>query len=194
MALRIDRKLNLIVPVEREGLGTVYVHSMPISREVFERYFLVIGRAFALIYSKDLNFFAGPRVAKLLLRNAAEEVNAWKGPEGVEAGLLGEIRRLSNVSVPREGGGWETLPYETALARGIFSEDEVEECENNICFFILNSAVQKRSSLLAFLVAMNEYWGTQTTLLNATEYTTSLPTLTPAASSGAVRTQSSVPT
>ena len=46
--MKIDKKLNLIVPVYGDDEKTIrcYVHSTPISRETFERYFLIIGQTF----------------------------------------------------------------------------------------------------------------------------------------------------
>ena len=33
--MKIDRKLNIVIPVETESKGLIYVHSTPISRDVF---------------------------------------------------------------------------------------------------------------------------------------------------------------
>ena len=70
--MEINRKLNLVVPIERES-GEVYVHSMPIGRQVFERYFLVISKAFASIFQEGLNFYSGPRIAAMMIRQVATE-------------------------------------------------------------------------------------------------------------------------
>lgn len=193
MALRVDRKLNLVVPVERDGRVFTYVHSMPLPRSVFERYFLIMAQTFGALYAQQLNFFAGPKVAKLMLKKAAIESGTWEGDDGVENGLLNEVRRLSNVAVPSSSGGWEQLPYATALARSIFSEDEIEEVESHIIFFILSSAMQKGSHLSAFLDGMNALWGTLTTFSSITEFIASLPISMLAENTGEKEMIASVP-
>src|SRR3954465_11092498 len=94
--LRIDKRLNLVIPIET-SIGTVFVHSCPIRREIFEKYFLIISKTFAAIYSEGLNVIAGPRVALMMLKQIAINANAWEGNDGVESGLLNEIRRITNV-------------------------------------------------------------------------------------------------
>src|SRR5215831_13634119 len=110
--VRISRSLNLVVPVDTEA-GTIYVHSTPISRDVFERYYLVLSKTFAQIYQEGLAAIAGPRVGFLLLRDVAQNTrgtngapNAWEGTDGVANGLINEIRRLTNVIMPGPAG-WE---------------------------------------------------------------------------------------
>ena len=44
--MKIDRRLNLVQPIET-GSGTVYLHSVPLSREVWETYFLVLSKTYA---------------------------------------------------------------------------------------------------------------------------------------------------
>jgi hypothetical protein len=41
MTLNITRNLNLVIPLLRADGTNLYVHSMPISTETFERYFMV---------------------------------------------------------------------------------------------------------------------------------------------------------
>jgi hypothetical protein len=58
---------------------------------------------------------SGPRVAAMILKDKAIELGVWDGPEGVERGLIQEIRRLANVFVPTDKG-WETIPINEAVA------------------------------------------------------------------------------
>ena len=60
--MRLDNKLNLITEIETDDKATIFVHSTPISRDVFEKYFLVISKTFASIISEGLSFISGPRV------------------------------------------------------------------------------------------------------------------------------------
>lgn len=175
---RIDRKLNLVYEIEGAENYKFYVHSMPISRQVFTQYFKVISRTFAQFFNNNLGFSAGPRVAALMLQEEAEALGTWEGPGGVKDGLMAEIRRLTNVVLPGKSKGWETLPYEVARSREMLTEDEQMEVEGIICFFIVNSAMHKSETLRGILWGMNGLWGTQTSFSNVTEFTASLPPLT----------------
>ena len=64
--MHIDRKLNLVIPVERDT-GKVYVHSTPISREAFDRYFMVLATAYAEIVGGPLRA-VGNRVAMKMVK------------------------------------------------------------------------------------------------------------------------------
>ena len=122
--MRIDKKLNLVIPVDGTARGTIYVHSTPISRDVFEKYFMVLSKTFAQIYKQGLDIYAGPRVAALLLRKTAEEMDVLDGFDGVENGLMAEMLRLTNVIYSDEGG-WRTMPYEDAVNQKILDSEDV---------------------------------------------------------------------
>lgn len=193
--MEISRRLNLVQPIETAS-GTLWLHSMPISREVWETYFLVLSKTYAAILSEGLTVISGPPIAKMLLKRVAQLSGVWDGPQGVEHGLLPEIRRLSNVVMPG-AAGWETLPFEAALQRKLIDEDALAEAEGALIFFICVSAVlrgpaaaKKRAILLTGLTGL---WGSQTTLLDVTAFTASLPTSTPAVPTGAKMPASSVP-
>jgi len=177
--MRIDRRLNLIIPVEREGVD-LYVHSMPISREVFERYFLPLTRTYANMYHEGLSVVAGPRVAAMLLRKIAKESGELAGPEGVEEGLIDEIKRLSNVVI-HTGKGWEIVPLQQAFSvYHYIDEEEMSEVENALVFFTLASAIFRRKDRPTVFNGMRLLWGTDTTSLSCVEYVRSLPILTEA--------------
>lgn len=184
--MKINKKLNLVVPVETDT-GFLYVHSMPITREVFEKYFLVISKAFTVIYNEGLTVTAGPRVAAMMLRTVAEKAGVWDGSDGVENGLMNEIRRLTNIIVPT-AAGWSTIPF--SEAKDFLDPDDVSEVEGQIVFFILNSAMHKRSRVEAILTVAANFWGSLITSSNVTEYQASLPTSTTGASIGAKETPS----
>lgn len=177
MALRIDKKLNLVIPVERDDGSMVYVHSMPISREVFETYYLEISKAFAMIHSQGLGAIAGPRVAALLLKRAAQETGNWDGDSGVANGLMNEMIRLTNVVAPAAGRGWAVAPYEEAYRAGTISPDDDAEIKNAIVYFTLASSMYRRNILADVLDGAGKLWGAQSTSSNCTEYAASLLTL-----------------
>lgn len=180
--MRIDKKLNLVYTVEREDGEVLYIHSTPLGRMVFEKYYMVIARAFSRVYGGGLSHVAGPSVAAYLLKDTALAMEAWDGLDGVEQGLMNEIIRNSKVIAPSPTG-WAPMPLDTAISREVFSEDERAEFLNAICFFILASCVHRRSMLASHLAAMNGLWGTQTTLLGYTDFVSSLPISTGTVSS-----------
>lgn len=189
--MRIDKKLNLVIPVNYEKGGNIYIHSTPISRDVFEQYFLVISKTFSALYAHGLSAIAGPRISYLMLKKTAEDLGMWEGPTGVKAGLLNEIFRLTNVSIPGKEG-WKSLPLYTVIAKEMLDEDTIAEIEGQLVFFTCISTMHKREDIPTFLEPIG-LWGSETTSLDATEFTTSLKTLTEAENIGETETTSSVP-
>jgi hypothetical protein len=174
--MKIDRKLNLVQKFESGGTS-IYVHSTPISRVVWEEYFEVIAKTYSKIFSGGMGATSGPRTASLMLRKIAKSDGEWLGDGGVEIGLMGEIRRLTSVVVAGPGG-WQAIPLETAIGRNVIDADSVSEAENAIVFFIVASAVlsgaMNAAKLAICLGVMTSLWGVQTTLSDVTEYAASL--------------------
>jgi hypothetical protein len=171
--VKLNRKLNLVLSVET-GDGTVFVHSTPISREVFEDNFLVISRAFTQVYTNGLGPVTGPRVAALLLKKEAQELGVW---ERTQQSLMAEIYRLTNVIAPSPNG-WEQMPFDVAKKRGVLEDDTASEVENCIVYFICASSIHLKAELAVATEGLNTLWGAQTSLSNVTEYMSSLRTST----------------
>jgi len=180
--MQINRALNLVVPVETPS-GPLYVHSTPIGRAVFEKYYLPISRAYSQMFVLT-SALSGPRVASLLLRDAAKYLNVWDGEDGVEQGLMAEIHRLTNVVMPGPQG-WTTVPFEEVKRKQILADDDLSEVENSIVFFTLASVMPFRKEREGVLNAASTVWSAQLTSLNVTEYQNSLPTLTATDNTGA---------
>lgn len=185
--MRINRRLNLVFPVDTDK-GEIYIHSTPISREVFERFFLVLSKTFSAIYQEGLNVMAGPRIAMLMLRQIATDMGVWEGQDGVENGLVAEIRRLTNVIIPKEGGGYQIFPYHDVLRQKMLDPDDVSEIEGVLSFFTVVSAMHRPADLVTILAGMGSLWGAQTTSSNSTEYANSLPTSTTVETTGETST------
>jgi hypothetical protein len=156
------------------GDGIVHVHSVPISREVFEDNFLVISKAFTAVYTHGLGPVTGPRVAALLLKQEAQSMGVW---ERTQQSLMAEINRLTNVVAPGPGG-WESMPFDVAKKRGILGDDEAAEVENCIVYFTCASSIHLKAEMTVAVEGLKTLWDAQTTSLNVTEYTRSLPILT----------------
>lgn len=183
--MRIDRKLNFVVPiVDDNDQPYAYVHSTPISTEVFDKYFLPLARTYSSIFALGLGPIAGPRVADKLLKKTSMDIGIWEGAEGVQAGLVSEIHRLTNVVMIGKSG-WETVPWGFAKQNKLLNDADIAEVEAAIVFFTVSQACHPRAKLPEYLEAASSLWGGQITSLNCTEYANSLPTLTADASSGA---------
>ena len=177
--ITLNRELNLVVSVEGEK-GPIHIHSVPISREVFEDNFLVISRAFTQVYTNGLGPVTGPRVAALLLKQEAQTLNVW---EKTQQSLMAEIYRLTNVIAPSENG-YETIPYDVAKKRGVIDPDAASEVENCIVYFTCASSIHLKAEMTIAMDGLKTLWNAQTSSLNVTEYMRSLPTLTPAETTG----------
>lgn len=171
MQSRINSRLNLIIPVDGTARGTIYIHTTPLSREVFEQHFKAVALSHTNIFKQGFGVHTGPRIASLLLKEAADELGVL---DAVERGLLPEIHRLTNVLALEEGRGYVAFPYHEAVEW--MDEDDRAEVENAIVFFILSSAVFRRVDLASFLNLANSLWGALTTSSNCTEYAASLTT------------------
>jgi hypothetical protein len=180
----INRQLNLIIPVERADKSTMFVHSTPISSQIFDTYFLPIAKAFSAIYAEGLGPIAGPRIADKMLKKVSMELGVWEGSAGVQNGLVNHIEHATNILTVGKAG-WEMIPYYDAKAGGLIDPDDVSEVDAAITFFILASAMHRRAELKGILDGAMSLWGAQTESLSCTEYLNSLRTSTAAANSGA---------
>lgn len=181
--MKIDRRLNLVLPVETDS-GTIWVHSTPISRETFERYYRVITRTVADI-ADDHIANLGPIVGFLAMRDAARALDDWDGPDGVEQGLLPEIRRLTNVIAPSaENGTWQPLPFDVAVQRGVLDDNDQRDVLGAVVFFICVSATAPPRGAAPILNGMFGRWGGQITSQHSTGFANSLPISTPGVNSG----------
>jgi hypothetical protein len=181
--LKLDRNLNLTQKLETDS-GACYIHSTPISRVEWEEYFYVLSQTYASLFMGGLGVSTGPTMAALMLRKVAKDQGVWDGEAGVQAGLMGAIRRLTNVVVATDQG-WQTIPYEVAVSRRLLDEEAQAEVENALVFFICVSSVlrgpKSRPKLLVTLGMMRALWDAQTTPLDVTAFASSLTTSTPVA-------------
>ncbi|HAU9132019.1 hypothetical protein AW116_01585 [Escherichia coli] len=185
--MKISKNLNLIIPVHTEK-GNGWVHATPISKEVFKEHFFILSKAFAALFSEGLGVVAGPRVAYLMLEKVAKNSDAWDGEKGVRNTLVNEIIRLANLVYPVEGKGYDTIPLDMALDREIVDLDDVA---GELVFFTCVSSINSPEQAKGTMDVVNGIWSTQCSSLNLTDWTASLPTLKPVASSGVTANTSS---
>lgn len=195
--MKIDSKLNLVVPVDGESEGKVYFHSTPILRETFERYHFVIAAAFTRLLEGGMQL-TGAAIAAMTLQEVAEDMGRWenktvngKTVPGIKEGLMQEIERLTNV-LCWTAEGWKTFPVNIAIQRQFIDEETWGEAKQRIVFFTLVCMMTRLAVMADLLTIMNDSWQTQTTSLTCTEYAGSLPTLSEIETSAAK--QLSIPT
>jgi hypothetical protein len=189
--MKLDRKLNLVIELEREGVPA-FIHATPLDAMVFKRYYKPIARAYGAMFAEGYTVYGSPRIASFLLEDAARDMRMWEGPDGVEGGLLPEIRRGANL-ITASPTGYTTIPLENAISAKLISDDEMAEVENILVFFILASAMSKRSDLTVMLEITSAIWKTQSTLLNSTEFANSLSTSTATENTGEKAIPSPIP-
>jgi hypothetical protein len=178
--MEINKRLNLVIPIERADGTMVYAYSIPIAKTIFERYYMVFAKAFSVIYGGGLGIMVGPRVAAMVLRDAAKDLGVWDGPEGAEHGLVNEIHRLTYVVVLTERG-WETIPFQEAIAKKLIDEEDVGEVDNAISFFTLASHMHRKKDKVGIMEGAVKLWGGHLESLSYTEFCAYLPTSTEAA-------------
>lgn len=183
--MKIDKKLNLVIPVygEDEKTPRVYVHSTPVDTDIWEKYWEPVSLAFTRIMEGGHGRIGGPRIADKMLRKVSMELGVWDTPEGVERGLVAEIHRRTLVLAPGNKG-WETVPFEEARKRGILDPQDAAEIEGALCFFCLVSLMHRRTIRREMLDIAMQLWGAQIESLGSTEFTNSLPTSIAGASTG----------
>lgn len=172
----INKKLNLVLPVETEA-GKIWVHSVPLSREVFESNYLLLTKTLANMYANGIGPAFGPRIARLALKDVAKEMNE---EEDISVPLLNEIHRLTNFLMPStNGSGWQTVPMSEVIQKKLIDEQIISEVENAIIYFIVASAVHLKSELQMALQGLKTNWKAQTISSTVTEFGSSLTTSTP---------------
>jgi len=192
--LKINKNLNLVVQIQTIDYGTVHIHSTAVSREIFEQFYLELGKVFSQCFESDNPShvaLSAPRLAYPSLKSIATQSGTWDGPSGVKFGLINEIIRLTNIIYCGENG-WETLPFELAIKREIIDEDEEAEVMSSLIFFTAISKVAPRDFRISFLEMAGNLRHWVVTSLDCMAYQTGLPTLTKTDVTGKKVTESSL--
>jgi hypothetical protein len=189
--VRIDKQLNLIVPIYGDDGETVVanVHSTPLSREAVEQHFMLLAQTFSAVMHRGLGNAVGPAVAMRVLKDMAVKTGVWENDDktpGEGQMLVAEIRRVTTVLVPSPDGKgpWQQVPLQVAVDRKILTEDDQAEVENAVAFFTAASSVLRRNERRGMLQEAAAFWGAQISSSSSTELATSLATSTGTVSSG----------
>ena len=189
--MKIDRKLNIVIPVETESKGLIYVHSTPISRDVFEQFYLELGKVFSQCFD-SINqahlALTAPQLAYPALKTMTIKAGNW---EEVKKGLINEIVRLTNVMITGEKG-WESIPLDLAIKREILNEDEESEVLSALTFFTAICRVAPKDLRMSFLEMAGSLRSWELTSLDSTEYLNGLTIPVKAVTTGKKAKESSI--
>jgi len=181
--MKIDRKLNLVIPIERGDETTLWIHSTPVRKEVFEQYHLVLAKTFSAFAQNGLDPRSAPSVAALILKGIAQntprgDATWWDGEDGVggPVGLLAEIVRMSNCLVGTLEEGWRTVPLQDALDKKLISDDEKSEVMNQLVFFTVVSLIAPRKDRPILVTGAAAIYQLEVTSSAFTEWSASLQT------------------
>jgi len=172
--------MSLVMQVQTDENGLIYVHSSSISRSVFEQFYLEIGKVFSQCFDSVNQAhlaLSAPQLAYPALKSIATKAGNWDGAGGVKFGLVNEIVRLTSVLVSGEKG-WEALPLDIAVKRSVINEDEEAEILSSLVFFTAISKVAPKDLKNSFLEMAGALRNWELTSSDSTEYLSGLPTLT----------------
>ena len=172
--MKINHALNLVVLTEGDDGSPVYVHSTPLSKDIFRQHFLILGRLYGEFFSTGLGLLASSRTAYLLLEKLAKDAGEWDGKDGVQNTLVTHIINGSTAIYADEGKGWQSLPLAEAISRGVVDLSEVMD---ELVFFICVSGMTKRNQTSEIVQGTAAVWGSLATSLSYTDYMNSLKTL-----------------
>lgn len=197
--MKIDKNLNLVVPVESEH-GDIFFHHTPILRETFQRYHFVLAATFTRLLEAGMQM-TGAAIAAMTLEEVSREMMRWEPEEKnkqadagvfVKSGFMDEIERLTTVLILGEKG-WEPVPVNVAINRDLIDDMDWQEAKQRIVFFTLICGMTRKAVKEDLLTILNESWQTQTTSSTCSEFAASLPTSTETGTSSAAGKVSSVP-
>jgi hypothetical protein len=189
----LDKRLNLVLEVERDDKSVVYVHSTPIPRQMWKTHYTFLSMAINSMYQDGFPPATCARVCYQRMAELADENKERFGDLGRT--LFAEIWRLTNVLVPTDQG-YEAIPfYHMLKGDKDLDMDNVEEVQNFICYFTAASWVHglNRKEREAFQVLMTKGFGVQITALPLTEFRNSMLTLKSEESIGESETPLSIP-
>jgi hypothetical protein len=177
--MQINEPLTLVMPFYADDAPDAdpyaWVHSIPISRDVFDSHYRMLCRMMADIPAIGGNLSVSINV----LMDAAVALDPKNGKSQAEA-LIQEIMRLTEVCVAVPGRGWERMPLEDAQTNAAVLPEDVREAVAAVIFFSAAWHTQPRRTRREFLDFAAKTLGAQIISLSATEFFNSLPMSTAA--------------
>lgn len=180
--MNINDKLNLVLPIrfDEAGNATLYAYHTPISREVFELNWRMIGATYATIWDdpKYARSTAAVRIATLALKEAG------RTDDGLDlaGALLADIKRLTMVVAPTTTG-FKPQMIDVAIGRNLITKDDYAEVESALVFFTCVYSMTAPSRQANLATALAPALRGSMSSLKASEFADSLPRSTVAETS-----------
>ncbi|MFV8801293.1 hypothetical protein ACNSO8_22195 [Yersinia sp. LJYL362] len=168
--MKIDKNLNLVSTISRDGGNPVYLHVAPFPYEVIEENCLLLGNMFSSFISQ-VGGLGSARIAAMMLRKKLKQDQELSGASGPT--IVDDIQRLTTV-IYNDNGEWKSSPFDAAMKNGVITADEYRDTEGEIVFFMVSSAIQKKELIAPTVGAVIGMYGGQLTSSNATEFRASL--------------------
>jgi hypothetical protein len=196
--MQINDALNLVVPLRRDDNGepTIYAYHTPVSKEVLDANYWVLAQTKAAIFAKGATFAAdvGPCIAALKLRDEGKKYaaeNGMDGDSGVGA-LLSDLHRLTMVLAPG-ANGWENMPVDIAVQRGLIDQEDWSEAESGLAFFTASWSMAKKADRKRMAEGLAGVLGASITSSTLMDFAASLSGSTPNAATAHPKAVSSHP-
>ena len=173
-SISINKKLNIAFSIDIDDGKKIWIHSVPISKEIFEQNYLLLAKAMSNLYINGIGPALAPRIAALVLRDTAKEMNETTD---ISFNLFQEIYRITNVLMETETG-WTLIPFHEVKNKKMLDESILSEVENAVVYFMLASSIHLKSELRMAYQGLIGIWNAQITSLNVTGFLASLKTLT----------------
>lgn len=210
----INESMNLVVPIVSERVTEkidgkevpkdvvrIYGYHTPISAAVFETNYRILAATKSSLASKGIHYAmnSGPRIAALTLKDEGlrdaesrglfdEQGNAV---DKATDALFAEFKRLTMILCPGPQG-WDSLPVDAAISRGVIDAEDWQEAIAAIVFFTVHHAMARKADRQRISRSTAALLDGSITSSGYTEFLASLPSSTPAETS-AKRVVSSVP-
>ncbi|EPT3171747.1 hypothetical protein ACVQFS_004223 [Yersinia enterocolitica] len=168
--MKIDKNLNLVSTISRDGGNPVYLHVTPFPYEVIEENCLLLGNMFSSFISQ-VGGLGSARIAAMMLRKKLKQDQELSGSSGPT--IVDDIQRLTTV-IYNDNGEWKSSPFDAAMKNGVITADEYRDTEGEIVFFMVSSAIQKKELIAPTVGRVIDMYGGQLTSSNATEFRASL--------------------
>lgn len=168
--MKIDKNLNLVSTISRDGGNPVYLHVTPFPYEVIEENCLLLGNMFSSFISQ-VGGLGSARIAAMMLRKKLKQDQELSGASGPT--IVDDIQRLTTV-IYNDNGEWRSSPFDAAMKNGVITADEYRDTEGEIVFFMVSSAIQKKELIAPTVGRVIDMYGGQLTSSNATEFRASL--------------------
>lgn len=159
---KLDRNLNLVFEFD----NGVYAYVTPISHGLWRSYRVPTAMVLEELTSMSQ---AGITVAADLFREACQKRGIESEP------FFAEIRRCTTVGFPDDAEGFKTIPFGIAKNAGKLGDEEAEEIENFLCFWLAGLLAKWARGLCLMALGRSSVVATPSSF---TDFLDSLPTST----------------